>query len=88
MDFLLQINLREVVRDASAGLLPSDGQLTFFYELEEQPWGYDPKNLSFFKVCYFPEAVELFSARRPEHRLNSQSLPEIGIETWPALTAT
>jgi uncharacterized protein YwqG len=54
LDFLLQINLREAAKHDSARLLPTEGSLAFFYELEEQPWGYDPKNLSFFKVSYFP----------------------------------
>ena len=84
IDFLLQINLCEAMKLDSAGRLPREGQLAFFYELEEQPWGFDPKNLSFFKVCYFPEGVELFSADRPDHRLNSPPLPERCIEFWPA----
>lgn len=70
----------------SARLLPSGGLLAFFYELEEQPWGYDPKNLSFFKVSYFPEGTELFSTARPEHRLNSPPLSEMGVELWAALS--
>ncbi|MDB5303723.1 MAG: hypothetical protein JWM97_1272 [Phycisphaerales bacterium] len=86
LDFLLQVNLSDVDRHNSTGLLPSKGLMTFFYELEEQPWGYDPKNLSFFKVCYFTDGVELFDTPRPEHRLNSPSLPEKGIDFWPAFS--
>jgi uncharacterized protein YwqG len=86
LDFLLQINLSEVARHDSSGLLPSEGLLTFFYELEEQPWGYDPKNLSFFNVCYFREVDELTIAHRPEHRLKSPPLHEHGIDFWPGIS--
>jgi uncharacterized protein YwqG len=84
LDFLLQINLRGAAKHDSSGLLPPEGLLAFFYELEEQPWGYDPKNLSFFKVCDFPDADDLVTSRRPDHRLNSPALREHGIELWPA----
>jgi uncharacterized protein YwqG len=84
LDFLLQINLRDLNGHTLAPGLPSEGLLAFFYELEEQPWGYDPENLSFFRVCYFEDVNGLSSQTRPEHRLNSPMLCEKGIDFWSA----
>lgn len=54
LDFLLQINLSEAAANDTARLLPPGGLLTFFYDLEKQPWGYDPDNLQGFYVAYTP----------------------------------
>lgn len=82
LDFLVQINLREVPRLDSVGPLPSDGMLAFFYDLEEQPWGYDPADLSFYRICYFANSTKLSIAPRPGHPNNSPSLTEKSIEFW------
>ena len=86
LDFLLQVDLQEVNKHDSTGLLPATGLLAFFYDLEEQPWGYDPKNLSFFRTYYFPDGTELFDAAGPEQRSPQLALPELGIEFWPAVS--
>ncbi|QHB71895.1 YwqG family protein [Stenotrophomonas sp. 364] len=42
LDFLLQINLADV-QGLQCGLdLPAQGVLSFFYDTDTQPWGYDP----------------------------------------------
>ena len=86
LDFLLQVNLQEVNKHDSTGLLPAAGLLAFFYDLEEQPWGYDPKNLSFFRTYYFPSDLELFVALCPERYSTRPALPQMGIEFWPAVS--
>lgn len=50
LDFLLQIDLADVNQFAPVGVLPDSGLLTFFYDLENQPWGYDPAELDGFHV--------------------------------------
>ena len=42
LDFLLQVDLAELRRLECAQTLPPSGLLTFFYDIEGQPWGYDP----------------------------------------------
>jgi len=68
IDFLLQINLAEVFRLDQTESLPKAGLLSFFYDLKEQPWGYDPKHLNGFRVHYTPADVPLVRTpmTRPE----------------------
>ena len=50
LDFLLQIDCAEVSAIDPHKILPTSGLLTFFYDLENQPWGYDPKELDGFRI--------------------------------------
>jgi uncharacterized protein YwqG len=54
MTFLAQIALEEVTRVLPASALPSDGHLWFFYDSEEQPWGYDPGHAPGSRILYAP----------------------------------
>jgi uncharacterized protein YwqG len=76
LDFLLQVNLRDVAMHDNASLLPADGMLTFFYDLKEQPWGYDPANLKGFRVTYTPPKVPLktFQIPRPDCALDQHKM--------------
>lgn len=42
--FLARISLSEVHRTRQIDWLPPNGALLFFYDTEEQPWGFDPKD--------------------------------------------
>ncbi len=44
LSFLAQINLRDVAAWDEEHLLPTEGILSFFYELETMQWGFDPKD--------------------------------------------
>ncbi len=68
--------------------LPKSGLLSFFYDLKEQPWGFDPKQLNGFRVHYTPAGVALEPTTMPRHefelnecQINFQAgltLPHIG----------
>lgn len=53
--FIAQIDLsaapREVLRDVG---LPEDGLLSFFYDSLNQPWGFDPKDRSGWRLYHLP----------------------------------
>lgn len=51
LDFLLQIRTDDVRAVYPSAELPVASLLSFFYDLDEQPWGYDPKNLGGFHVA-------------------------------------
>ncbi|MCT6922885.1 YwqG family protein [Metasolibacillus sp.] len=53
--FLCQLNLAEIKPFDSSNLLPAKGLLSFFYDAERQPWGYDPNNYDGFRVVHFTE---------------------------------
>lgn len=53
LDFLLQVNLADL-RGLPIGLdLPQTGVLSFFYDMEDQPWGYEPAHRSGHRVFLF-----------------------------------
>lgn len=73
--FLCQINLAEAKKYDTENLLPEKGMLSFFYEAETQPWGFDPKENSAFRV-YFFESTEGFFALCPPEELLPELRPE------------
>lgn len=42
LDFLARLSLADIHRAGPIGWLPARGALLFFYDLERQPWGFDP----------------------------------------------
>lgn len=53
--FIAQINLRELMGINGEQALPDSGYLYFFYDSNEQPWGFDPKDRGAWKVIYVRE---------------------------------
>jgi len=83
LDFLLQINLGELQEHDSRHLLPASGLLTFLYDLDDQPWCYDPKDLDGFRVIYTPDLAGLVSRDIPDHEF---ALPECAVRFHSLLT--
>jgi uncharacterized protein YwqG len=82
LDFLLQIDLAEIADLDPTEALPPSGILSFFYDLENQPWGYDPTHLDFFRVEFFPE--QLLSTNPPPG--TTTEIPERSLTFSRALT--
>ena len=58
--FVLQVNLTDIAGIMSLkGQLSKSGLLSFFYDIEEQPWGYDPAAIDGFHVSYFQDCADL-----------------------------
>jgi len=55
LDFLLQVDLSEIASLDSENQLPKSGLLTFFYDVENQPWGFDPADADAHRVVYFAD---------------------------------
>jgi uncharacterized protein YwqG len=55
--FVAQINLGEVAQVMSDGRLPKQGQLWFFYAVDEERWGFDPKDAGSSVVHYEANAT-------------------------------
>lgn len=51
--FIAQFHLPDLASGDVESVLPSAGMLYFFYEAEEQPWGYDPADRGAWTVLYF-----------------------------------
>jgi hypothetical protein len=66
LSFLAQIDFRELRGFGGDGLvLPSDGVLTFFYDVEEQPWGYDPSHASGWALSYARDSATAVDVEAP-----------------------
>jgi uncharacterized protein YwqG len=66
LSFIAQINLADVSRLDSGGLLPETGMLYFFYSADQAVWGFDPKDRSGFEVLYFDGNSPLKRTEFPE----------------------
>jgi uncharacterized protein YwqG len=51
--FIAQINLAEVSEYDIEKSLPGAGILYFFYDADQETWGYDPEDLGGWKVIYY-----------------------------------
>jgi uncharacterized protein YwqG len=51
--FIAQLDLAAIKPYDTSGLLPAAGYLYFFYDADQQIWGFDPADKGNFKVCWF-----------------------------------
>jgi hypothetical protein len=64
LEFLAQINLAQVPPSSRSG--PTSGLLSFFYDAEEQPWGFEEEDMGSGVVLYHPDISSLRSVLKPE----------------------
>lgn len=82
LSFLAQFDCAGLAAYDADGLLPHTGLLSFFYEVETQRWGYDPKDAGCARVFWFEDAAPLHrmeppAALREEHP--PYTLPDFGV---------
>ncbi|MCI0432361.1 MAG: DUF1963 domain-containing protein [Gemmatimonadetes bacterium] len=53
--FLARVSLSEMQRAERVAWLPSSGALLFFYDVDEQPWGFDPNDKGCCSVLHVPD---------------------------------
>lgn len=58
LSFLATVDLAAVAKFSLTPWLPEQGHLLFFYDVEEQPWGFDPKDRGGWAVIYTAEQSE------------------------------
>ena len=86
LSFLAQINLRDVAVWDEEHLLPTEGILSFFYELETMQWGFDPKDEGSARVFWFPDSETLSPADFPDDMEQVFILPELPINCTPQVS--
>lgn len=82
LDFLLQLDLRAIAPLVPPGTLPDRGLLTFFYDLDNQPWGFDPKDSDGSKVVLISEP-DLTEVPGPDPQFY---LPQRWLDFGPSVT--
>ena len=55
LTFLAQFNCEELAPYDAEHLLPDHGLLSFFYDTEGQPWGFDPDDAGGARVFWFED---------------------------------
>lgn len=98
LDFLVQIDLSELPEcPGLAASLPRSGLLTFFYDLENQPWGFDPRRAGGSRVILFPDVdLRRTPPSNPEYVLPpagilfrlAETLPSVGSRSFEKLEST
>ena len=73
LTFLACLDLAEVSATGTISWLPNQGILLFFYDAENQPWGFDPKDRGGWSVIYVDEIGVNESAKVP-------TLPQFFVE--------
>lgn len=73
LTFLASLDLEEVSATGAISWLPKQGVLLFFYDAENQPWGFDPKDRGGWSVIYVDEVGANETARVP-------ALPQFFVE--------
>jgi uncharacterized protein YwqG len=64
--FLAQFHLAEVSPYDQSGLLPKVGLLSFFYDPNQEPWGFDPQDKGGWQVLYLPENSKVQRTGAPQ----------------------
>lgn len=87
LDFIARISISDIRTAQPIEWLPSSGALLFFYSIERQPWGFDPRNRGEFAVLHVPDLPEaLPCAIRPDPLASIQprNVAARHIVTYPA----
>ncbi len=77
--FLAQIDCAEAAAFDAEGLLPKTGLLSFFYEMETQRWGFDPKDAGCARVYWFEDPAALRRTGLPEQLPEWACFPSLKI---------
>ncbi len=70
LSFLAQINLFEAAGNVENCGLPNSGGIALFFDNDEQPWGFDPKDADAWKVIYCPSDTDLVRVDPPKSPLS------------------
>jgi uncharacterized protein YwqG len=67
LEFLCWLDLRIIQQQLPFSWLPKDGFLAFFYDVYNQPWGFDPADAGSWQVLYFEQDQVLEHRNPPEN---------------------
>lgn len=83
LGFLAQINLASLPNVATG--LPRSGMLYFFYDIEAQPWGFDPQDRDGHRVIYSSRATESLAPRTAPRNLDGHPFQSVKLEAFAEL---
>lgn len=62
--FLTRVSLGDLAKVHRISWLPAKGALVFFYDVQEQPWGFDPSDRSGWAVALVPDISAAVAAKQ------------------------
>ena len=77
LGFIAQLDLGEINKEQTIDWLPKAGRLQFFYDMEEWPWGFDPKDKGGWAVLYENGSGELHQQALPSDLNRECRIPSI-----------
>ena len=72
LSFIAQLDLSTLPQVQTLPL-PKQGSLFFFYDADELPWGFDPKDRGCSQVIYAPSLLTAHGLREPHHDLDEEA---------------
>lgn len=79
LGFLALVELGELAAITAVDWLPLSGALLFFYDMKEQPWGFDPKHRGGWAVQYLPSSVAGVEVPAPRDLSKEYMLPKSNV---------
>jgi len=89
LSFLCQIDLGEIPENCDRQGLPTTGMLYFFYNQEQETWGFDPKDIGSWRVIYSTKSPEVNDIRAAPSDLSKdfvyaeRTISFFPIQTYP-----
>jgi len=80
LSFVGQVNLADVARYPFCSRLPPSGLLSFFYDQDQQTWGFDPKDRGSWLVHFEPDPSLLERCAPPEGASSPSAFPASTLE--------
>jgi uncharacterized protein YwqG len=77
--FLAQIALSHLPTNEESTQLPRSGLLSFFFDVVEQPWGFDPKDAGSSRVLYSQESMRLERTAMPSELPDEAQFAELSL---------
>lgn len=74
LDFIAQINLSEIAGYPGSEKLPAHGFLYFFYLIESNAWGFNPRDKGSSSIVYFAGSSMELSRQKPPQNTTSLTL--------------
>jgi uncharacterized protein YwqG len=84
LTFLADLDLAPLHAASPLPWLPPAGRLLFFYDAENQPWGFDPKDRGSWAVLFAADGAPASSAPPGESALTRHAVTFKRIDTYPS----
>ena len=84
LTLLASLDLASLHQTLPLAWLPASGHLLFFYDVDNQPWGFDPNDRGSWAVVFVREDVRLSDGGPAHRRLPRRYLSLQKINTYPS----